>query len=120
LNDRGKSVNGARVLILGVAYKKDVADMRESPAIKVIELLEKYSAQITYHDPYVPHFEVGEHSFQSVELTDEALASSDCVVILTDHSNFDYANIVRQASLVVDTRHATARVVEKSENIVLL
>lgn len=120
LNDRGKSISGAKILILGVAYKKDVADMRESPAIKVIELLENYSARLIYHDPYVPQFEAGGHTLKSVELTDAALANSDCVVILTDHSSFDYTNIVRQASLVVDTRHATSKAVEKSENIVLL
>ncbi|MGH7897477.1 MAG: nucleotide sugar dehydrogenase [Candidatus Binatia bacterium] len=124
LNDRGKALRGARVLVLGVAYKKDVDDLRESPSLKVIEVLESRGARVAYNDPYVPslrarrlrHYETFE--LDSVELSDEALRAADCVLIATDHSSYDVARIVRLASLIVDTRNATKNVHDGKEKIV--
>ncbi len=107
LNLRHKSVNGANVLILGLAYKKNVDDMRESPAIKLMQLLQTKGALLTYSDPYIPRFPTTRnYSFDlaSVELTEDRLRGSDCVVLVTDHSDFDYKYIVDHAQLIVDTR----------------
>lgn len=106
----GKPLRGARTLVLGAAYKKDISDVRESPALKVIELLEKRGAQVCYHDPYVPEITLpnpGE-TLHSVPLTDGALAEADCVIILTDHSAVDYEQVAAQAPLIVDTRNVYA------------
>ncbi len=108
LNDQRKSVNGSDVLVLGVAYKKDIDDMRESPALDVIRLLEEKGATVKYHDPHVPSFREGGHERVSVELTDIALADADAVVIITDHTVLDYQRVVDVATAVVDTRNATA------------
>lgn len=108
LNADRKAVNGAKVLVLGVAYKKDIDDLRESPALDVIKLLEKDGAHVTYHDPYVPEFAEDGERWTSVELTDEAMSSVDAVVILTDHSDFDYDRIVEHSPVLVDTRNATS------------
>ncbi len=108
LNDQKKSVNGSTVLVLGVAYKRDIDDIRESPALDVIGLLEKDGAHVLYHDPYVPDFSEDGTKWISVELTDDVLQSADAVVILTDHSDFDYERIVRLAPVLIDTRNATA------------
>ena len=108
LNRERKSLNGARVLVLGVAYKKDVDDLRESPALKIIELLKKEGVQVSYHDPYFASIGHGRHydlNMKRVAL--ENLGSYDCAVIVTDHSDYDYARIVRESQLVVDTRNAT-------------
>ena len=113
LNNERKAVNGSKILILGVAYKKDIDDMRESPALSVIDLLRAKGADVTYHDPFVPevHFDHaytigdGEPLFNA-DLTDDLIKNSDCVVICTEHSNIDYGNITQLASLIVDTRNA--------------
>lgn len=104
----GKSVQGARVLVLGATYKPDVPDVRESPALKVISLLRKRGALVSYHDPYVPEVALPNPGtrLSSVELTEEALRSADCVVIATHHRTYDYGWIARTARLVVDTRNA--------------
>jgi UDP-N-acetyl-D-glucosamine dehydrogenase len=120
LNKQSKSLKDARVLILGVAYKKDVGDMRESPAIKIIELLCESQVQVSYHDPYVPVFEEGHIRLHSVALTEAALAKADCVVIVTDHSDFDYHHIIQHARQIVDTRNATSQVKEQREKIIVL
>jgi UDP-N-acetyl-D-glucosamine dehydrogenase len=99
---RQRSLSGAKVLILGVAYKSDIGDTRESPAIKLIELLRAAGAEIAYHDPFVP--ELGEVGLRSVELDPSAY---DCVVVVTAHSQIDYAELVEQAHVVVDLRNAT-------------
>lgn len=107
LNDRQKSLKGSRILALGIAYKRDVDDMRESPSVMVMEILREKGAIVDYSDPNVPVFpKMREHHFdlKSVRLTREALASYDCVVLLTDHSDFDYRFIQDTASLVIDTR----------------
>jgi UDP-N-acetyl-D-glucosamine dehydrogenase len=107
LNGQRQSVNGANVLALGVAYKRGVGDLRESPALEVMELLRKRGAEVTYADPHVPSLTLGGNLMKAVEPTDAALAAADCVVILTDHPEFDYPRTVTAARLVVDTRNAT-------------
>jgi UDP-N-acetyl-D-glucosamine dehydrogenase len=109
LNHNRKSVNGSHVLVLGVAYKRDIDDVRESPALDVIRLLEADGAHVNYHDPYVPEVRDDGKSLCSVELTDAALAEADAVVILTDHSAFDYDRIVEHANVLIDARHAVPR-----------
>jgi UDP-N-acetyl-D-glucosamine dehydrogenase len=108
LNGHKKSLNGSRVMILGVAYKKDIDDLRESPALTIIELLQKEGAQVSYHDPYFPFIGKGrKYDLQMKRSALENLGDYDCVVIVTDHSDYDYARIVGEARLVVDTRNAT-------------
>lgn len=110
LNERERSLKGANVLVLGVAYKKDVDDMRESPAIKILELMRAKGATIAYHDPFVPRFpRLRGHdlALESVALTPDTLAASDAVIIVTDHSQVDYRMVIEHAPLVVDTRNAT-------------
>jgi UDP-N-acetyl-D-glucosamine dehydrogenase len=123
LNERRKSLKGARVLILGIAYKKDVDDLRESPSLKLIELLLKRGAQVEYNDPYFPSLHKMRHydysAMHSVELTPKVLALYDCVLISTDHSCYDYNVIVEAAQLVVDTRNATRRVAKHRDKVVL-
>jgi UDP-N-acetyl-D-glucosamine dehydrogenase len=106
LNGQGKAVRGASVLVLGVAYKRDIDDIRESPALDIIRLLEGQGARVTYFDPHVPRFREDGQEFNSVELTPEAVAAADCVMIVTDHTAVDYRMIKRKAKLVVDTRNA--------------
>jgi len=121
LNNENKSLKDAKIFVLGVAYKKDIDDMRESPALKIMELLRKQGANITYHDPFIPVIEPHGGStlhLESVSLTDEALTEADGVLILTDHSNIDYERVVAKAQLVVDTRNATKNVLENREKIV--
>src|SRR5678815_1100419 len=108
LNDQRKPVKGCRILVLGVAYKRDVDDMRESPALDVISLLEERGAEVVYHDPNVPSFREDGHERVSVAFNDAELARADAVVIITDHSNVDYQRVVDIASVIVDTRNATA------------
>jgi len=107
LNDNRLALSDANILVVGVAYKPGVTDTRESPAYDVIEELSDRNASITYHDPYVPVFGVGEETYESCELTSELLASHDCTVIITDHAKIDYEMIVEDAPLVFDTRNAT-------------
>ena len=112
LNEEGKAIKGSRVCVLGIAYKKDVDDPRESPGFELMDLLVKQGAQVTYHDPYIPslpsmrrypHLRMG-----STELTADYLQSQDCVLIATDHSTYDYQWIVEHSPLVVDTRPRAA------------
>ncbi len=110
LNDAGKAVRGSNVLILGVAYKKDIDDLRESPALDIIKLLEERGASVSYHDPYVRRFTENEHTLSSVPLTEAALKAADAVMIVTDHSAIDYGLVRRASRLVVDTRNALAKV----------
>src|SRR5262245_32330516 len=106
LNSQKKSINGSRVHVIGVAYKRDVNDMRESPALDVMELLAKRGAQLSYSDPYVPELMHGGHQLRSIDLADAVKARPDCAVICTDHRAFDYAPLVDSGTLVVDTRNA--------------
>jgi UDP-N-acetyl-D-glucosamine dehydrogenase len=116
LNDDRKAVNGSRVIVVGVAYKKDIDDIRESPALDVIRLLEERGAEVVHHDPFIPRFRDGDHDGGGdhrervgVDLTAAELGRADAVVIVTDHSRIDYQQIVDDAILVIDTRNATAR-----------
>lgn len=113
LNDQRKALRGARVLVLGVSYKKDLGDVRESPAIEIIGLLRERGAQVAYHDPHVPRLGRGRAyrlDLESVELTPERLASSDLALVVTDHGAVDYRLVVEHAPLVVDSRNATREV----------
>ena len=107
LNDRGVALSNADVLLVGVAYKPEVSDTRESPAIDIIDRLEGWQADVEYHDPHVPSLDVVEKSYESVPLTEERLAAADCVVLVTDHSTVDIDAVVEHAPLVFDTRNAT-------------
>ena len=110
LNTRGQAVKGANIFALGVAYKRDIDDVRESPALDVMALLLKKGGRVTYHDPFAPaidgHHWTGGLDMTSQPLTPESLAAADCVVILTDHRQFDYPGIVKHSRVVVDTRNA--------------
>ncbi len=113
LNDDRKAMNGSRILLLGVAYKKDIDDVRESPALSIIDRLRSKGCDVRYHDPFVSeisfddaHTESGGAPLSSVELTDEEISSSDCVVIVTNHSGINYRQVIELAPLVVDTRNA--------------
>jgi UDP-N-acetyl-D-glucosamine dehydrogenase len=123
LNERQKSLKGSRILLLGVAYKKDVDDLRESPSLKLLELLTARGAKLDYNDPYFPALHKMRHydysNMRSVELTPAALGTYDCVLIATDHTAYDYQSIVDSSKLVVDTRNATRRVTKGREKIVL-
>jgi UDP-N-acetyl-D-glucosamine dehydrogenase len=123
LNFRQKAVKGAKILLLGVAYKKDVDDLRESPTLKIMQLLIEQGAKVEYNDPYFPEMMKLRHydysGMKSVDLTPANLATYDCVVVATDHSNYDYPAIVEAAQLVVDTRNATRRIARHRGKIVL-
>lgn len=117
LNQQKKAINGAKILVLGVAYKKDIDDLRESPALTIIELLQKEGAQVSYHDPYFPFVGRGRrYDLQMKCASLDNLGQYDCVVIVTDHSDYDYKRIVNEAKLVVDSRNATRGI--ESEKIV--
>jgi UDP-N-acetyl-D-glucosamine dehydrogenase len=116
LNDAGKSVKGSRIHIMGVAYKRDIEDLRESPALDVILLLERRGAVVTYSDPHVPTVRLNGHALTACP--EEAAAAADCVVIVTDHAAFDYPALVERSRLVVDTRSALKGMV--SDRIVRL
>ncbi|MBM4123320.1 MAG: nucleotide sugar dehydrogenase [Nitrospira sp.] len=120
LNRRGFCLNGAEILVLGVTYKADVADWRETPALKVMELLQREGTKLTYVDPLTPTIEIEGRSYAAVEVTDERLGRCACALILTAHSTFDYERIVRQAPLVFDTRNGTRHVKGNKANVVLL
>jgi UDP-N-acetyl-D-glucosamine dehydrogenase len=122
LNRRKQCLQEARILVLGVAYKKDIDDLRESPSLRIMELLRLRGARVDYHDPHFPRLpKTRRYDFPlaSVELTAEVLSQFDAVIIATDHSSYDYAFIVRHARLVLDTRNATRQVAEFREKIVL-
>jgi UDP-N-acetyl-D-glucosamine dehydrogenase len=124
LGERGQTLPGARILVLGVAYKRDVDDLRDSPALKLIEILEARGAIVSYNDPYVAslrtrqlrHYQI--FGLDSQPLSTQSLGEADCVVIATDHSAYDYAYIVAHSRLVVDTRNATRRVQDRRQRIV--
>jgi UDP-N-acetyl-D-glucosamine dehydrogenase len=121
LNERRRSLNGARVLVVGVAYKRDLDDTRESPALKVIDLLLKKGAEVAYHDPYVPALKRSRHydfNLRSVPLTRAELQGTDAVVIITDHTALDYELIVDASGLIIDTRNATRSVTKGRDKII--
>ncbi len=109
LSQQGKALNGSKVLVLGVAYKRDIDDLRESPSLTIIELLQKAGAHVEYNDPYIPFIGRGrKYNLNMASVPLENIQKYDCIVIVTDHNDYDYAQIVREAQLVVDTRNATS------------
>jgi UDP-N-acetyl-D-glucosamine dehydrogenase len=120
LNRRRRCLNGARVLVLGVAYKRGVGDTRESPALEIIASLHEKGAEVLYADPHVPSIVLSGSDLKAVEVTDDRLTAADCVLILTDHADFDYRRVVEVAPLVVDTRHATWRIPAPADRVVRL
>ena len=118
LGTQGKSLSGARILVLGVTYKKDVADIRVSPSLKLIQLLQQRGADVIYNDPYIPKIQLGQSTLTSVDLTKECLSSADCVVIAADHSCYDLKQVMAQSKLVFDTRGATKGL--KGDNLIRL
>lgn len=120
--DPGKPIKGSKICLLGVAYKKDVDDPRESPSFELMELLLERGAILTYSDPHVPHLPKMRHyhhlpAMSNTELTAEFLATQDCALISTDHTTFDYEHIVRHSLMVLDTRNATKNVAAGREKI---
>jgi len=120
LNDAELAVNGAKVLILGIAYKRDVGDMRESPAIDVVTLLARKGAKISYHDPFVPECEIDGKRYKGSDLTEDLLGEADLALILTDHTGVDYQQVAELAPRVFDTRNATAELGDMGGKIVKL
>lgn len=120
LNDRQTPLKGAKILVLGVAYKKDIQDLRESPALDVLKLLQKAGAKVAYNDPHVPNVELDHVSMRSVSLTLERVKKSDLCVILTNHSAYDYPWLAANARLIFDTRNAMGNLARKFKNIVKL
>jgi UDP-N-acetyl-D-glucosamine dehydrogenase len=120
LNEDERSVKGSRILVLGIAYKRDIDDMRESPALDVMRLLEERGAQVDYHDPFVASFREDGHSKAGVPLNQEVLERADAVVIVTDHSGVNYQLVADHARLVVDTRNATSKLKPSRARIVPL
>jgi len=120
LNSVKKTLKETNILILGIAYKKDIQDVRESPALDVIELLQNAGAKVKFNDPHVPSILMNAHTMKSTRLTSKLLSKSDCVVIVTDHSAYDYDWIVKNSKLIFDTRNATKLVKDNRERIVKL
>ncbi len=121
LNDRGKSLKGSKILVLGAAYKKDIDDPRESPSFKLMEILIDKGAEVDYNDPFIPELpsmRMYDVKGKSVELTEENLAKYDCVLVSTDHSVYEFDFIVKHAQLVIDTRNATVNVKDTDNKIV--
>ena len=119
LNDRKKALRCSKILLVGVAYKKDVKDLRESPALEIIDLLVKKGALVSYYDPYLPYLKIGGINLKGLTFDKNAFKDSDCVVIVTDHSNVDYGFIVKHSNLIVDTRN-TLKGVKHRNNIIRL
>lgn len=120
LNQQGKPLKSSKILILGVAYKRDVNDIRESPALDIIGLLSQKGAEVTYNDPYVSSFAYFDQQWESQPLSEELLKEQDCVIIVTDHSDYDWGFIARNTKLIFDTRNATRGLQERFSNIHLL
>jgi len=122
LNDRSKALKGSKVLVLGAAYKPDIDDVRESPALDVIGLLQKKGALVEYHDPYIPHIHHEYDGWQMDSVTDlmKAVREADAVVIVTDHKVYDYEALLKEAKFIFDSRNATRKYGKDSEKVVRL
>lgn len=120
LNRTAKSVRGSKILVLGVAYKKNVSDCRESPALDIMRMLIEKGALLSYNDPFVPTLKLGKTVLRSVELSPENIGAQDCLVLLTDHSDYDFNHITAAAKLIVDTRNATRDVLGSKDRIIKL
>jgi UDP-N-acetyl-D-glucosamine dehydrogenase len=122
LNERGKPVKGSRVLVLGAAYKPDIDDVRESPALDVIGLLQKKGAQVEYHDPYIPHIHHEYDGWYMDSVADymKSVKDADAVVIVTNHKDYDYEAILKEAKFIFDSRNAMRKHAHRSEKVVRL
>jgi len=120
LNEAGKPIKGSQVLVLGAAYKPDIDDLRESPALDVIGLLEQKGAHVSYHDPFIPAFDFEGKQMESVPDLLQAVEAADCVVIVTNHSQYDYQEILQAAKLIVDTRNALGKIGKNNPKVVRL
>ena len=120
LNMHEKSLKGSKVLVLGAAYKPDIDDLRESPSIDVMRLLQKKGANVSYHDPYIPHIKHDDWKMDSVTDLMHAVKDADCVVIITNHKVYDYKAILESAKLIVDTRNALGKLGVKNPKVVRL
>jgi UDP-N-acetyl-D-glucosamine dehydrogenase len=120
LNDHSKSVKGSRILVLGIAYKRDINDVRESPALDILRLLETRSARLFYNDPYIPEFSKDDVSWTSVDLTEEFVNSMDCIVLVTNHSAYDYQWLVEHAKIFIDTRNVTKDLADPRQVVIKL
>ncbi|NJC97152.1 MAG: UDP-N-acetyl-D-glucosamine dehydrogenase, partial [Anaerolineae bacterium] len=122
MNDRGKTLKGSKVLVLGAAYKPDIDDVRESPALDVIGLLQKKGAEVEYHDPYIPHIHHEYDGWQMDSVKDmlKAVREADAEVIVTNHKGYDYEAIVKEAKFVFDSRNATRKVAGVGDKVVRL
>jgi UDP-N-acetyl-D-glucosamine dehydrogenase len=120
LNDHSKPLNGASVLVLGAAYKPDIDDLRESPSLDIIHLLKKKGALVNYHDPFIKSLKDDEIQMESVTDLTAAVRAADCVVIVTNHSSYDYPRILNDAKLIVDTRNALGTQGKKVDKVVRL
>lgn len=120
LNRQKKCLNGSSILILGVAYKKDIDDPRESPALDIIKILQEKGAEVSYNDPYIPSLDDNFKGMRSIDINKGLLSGMDCAVIVTDHSTYDWEMIAKNSKLVVDTRNATSMIQKKYNNIVKL
>ena len=120
LNQQGKPLKGSNIMVLGIAYKPDVNDIRESPALDILGLLTKKGAEVSFNDPYVPSFDYLEQHWKSQPVNEELLKEQDCVIITTDHSDYDWELISRNATLIFDTRNATKEIKCKYTNICVL
>jgi UDP-N-acetyl-D-glucosamine dehydrogenase len=120
LNDQRKPIKGSSILVLGVAYKPDIDDLRESPALDVIGLLRQKGAKVAYHDPFIPTFIEEQIQMESVEDLDSAIREADCVVIITNHSQYDYSAILQNARCIVDTRNALGKAGKANPKVVRL
>jgi UDP-N-acetyl-D-glucosamine dehydrogenase len=120
LNDREKPLKGSQVLVLGAAYKPDIDDLRESPALDVIHLLQQKGAVVSYHDPFIPHLDHESWQLDSVADLMTAVGTADCVVIVTNHSAYDYPALLEHSSLIVDTRNALGKLGWQNPKVVRL
>jgi UDP-N-acetyl-D-glucosamine dehydrogenase len=120
LNEVQKSVKGSNILVLGVAYKRDIDDLRESPSLDVIRLLQERGAAVAYHDPFVPDLGHEGMAMKSIKLTAAALKAADCVVVITDHSQYDWEMIAKNTRIIVDSRNALKNVKSPKATVVLL
>ena len=126
LNDKGKAVKGSRILLLGVAYKRGVGDVRESPALDILQLLAGKGALVMYHDPHVPQIQLttaapeDDMILQSVVLDSQAVRTADCVVVTTDHQSYDWDWVAENSQLIVDTRNVTSGISMSAARIVKL
>ena len=120
LNDHAKSLNGSKILVLGVAYKPDIDDLRESPALDVISLLQEKKAEVSYHDPFIPQLRHETIELDSVPNLMDAISEADCVLIITDHTEYEYSDILKNANLVLDTRNAIGEKGRLNDKVELL